>query len=295
MEKGKGEKYYWLKLKKDFFKRHDIQIVEAMPNGKDYILFYLKLMCESVDHEGRLRFSDEIPYNETMLATITNTNVSIVRDAVKLFTELHMMEIMDDGTFFMNEVDKLIGSAANNDNANRQRRFRENHKDTPLLEHYESVTKCNADVTEAVTEDNESIEIEKEIEKDNIYSRAEDSPATHPAEVKEIVDYLNQAAGTSFKARTPKTVRQIKARLKEGFSIDDFKTVIDKKTAEWKGTDMQKYIRPETLFGTKFEGYLNQQIVKGKAPPGSFNRIESRNYSKADFAELERIALGGET
>ena len=55
-----AERYYWLKLKRDFFKRHDIKIVEQMPNGKDYILFYLKLLCESVDHEGNLRFSDEI-------------------------------------------------------------------------------------------------------------------------------------------------------------------------------------------------------------------------------------------
>lgn len=130
----------------------------------------------------------------------------------------------------------------------------------------------------------------------NIYSRAEDSPTEHPeqADVTEIVEYLNQAAGTSYKPNTPKTVRSIKARMKEGFTVDDFKTVIDKKVSEWAKTDMQKYLRPETLFGTKFEGYLNQQIVKGKAPPGSFNRIESRNYSKADFAELERIALGGE-
>lgn len=131
----------------------------------------------------------------------------------------------------------------------------------------------------------------------NIYSRAEDSPTEHPeqADVTEIVEYLNQAAGTSYKPNTPKTVRSIKTRMKEGFTVDDFKTVIDKKVSEWAKTDMQKYLRPETLFGTKFEGYLNQQIVKGKAPPGSFNRIESRNYSKADFAELERIALGGES
>ena len=131
----------------------------------------------------------------------------------------------------------------------------------------------------------------------NIYSRAEDSPTANPeqADVTEVVEYLNQAAGTSFKKNTPKTVRAVKARMKEGFTVEDFKAVIDKKVREWKGTDMQKYIRPETLFGTKFEGYLNQQIVKGKAPPGSFNRMESRNYSKEDFAELERIALGGES
>ena len=78
--------YYWLKLKRDFFKRHDIRIIETMPNGKDYILFYLKLLCESVDHEGNLRFSDQIPYNEDMLATITNTNVDVVRIAIKILT-----------------------------------------------------------------------------------------------------------------------------------------------------------------------------------------------------------------
>ena len=106
---GENGKYYWLKLKRDFFKRHDIQIIEGMPNGKDYILFYLKLLCESVDHDGSLRFSEEIPYNDQMLATITNTNVDIVRSAVKLFVELRMMEIMDDGTFYMTQVEKMIG------------------------------------------------------------------------------------------------------------------------------------------------------------------------------------------
>ena len=146
-------KFYWLKLKRDFFKRHDIRIIESMPNGKDYILFYLKLLCESVDHEGNLRFSENIPYDENMLATITDTNVDIVRSAVKVFTELGMMEYMDDGTYYMTEVNKMIGSAANNDNANRQRRFREKQK-TLALE--DSVTKCNADVTLSVTEDNES-------------------------------------------------------------------------------------------------------------------------------------------
>ena len=107
---GENGKFYWLKLKRDFFKRHDIRIIEEMPNGKDYILFYLKLLLESVDHEGSLRFSDTIPYNEQMLSVVTNTNIDIVRSAMKLFIELNMMSIYDDQTIYMNEVDKLIGS-----------------------------------------------------------------------------------------------------------------------------------------------------------------------------------------
>ena len=104
------KKYYWLKLKRDFFKRHDIRIIEEMPNGKDYILFYLKLLLESIDHEGSLRFSDTVPYNDQMLSIVTNTNIDIVRSAMKLFIELDMMSIFDDKTIYMNEVDKLIGS-----------------------------------------------------------------------------------------------------------------------------------------------------------------------------------------
>ena len=118
-----SKKYYWLKLKRDFFKRHDIRIIEEMPNGKDYILFYLKLLLESIDHEGTLRFSDAIPYNEQMLAVITNTNIDLVRSAMKIFTELNMMEIFDDGTLFMSEVNKMIGSET--EWAQKKRLYRE--------------------------------------------------------------------------------------------------------------------------------------------------------------------------
>lgn len=104
------ERYYWLKLHKDFFKRHDITVIEDMPNGKDYVLFYLKLMLESVDHEGALRFSDTIPYSETMLASVTHTNVDVVRSALKVLTELGMVEVFDDKTLFMTEVAKLLDS-----------------------------------------------------------------------------------------------------------------------------------------------------------------------------------------
>lgn len=104
------ERYYWLKLKRDFFKRHDIRIIEAMPNGKDYVLFYLKLMVESIDHEGKLRFSDTIPYNEQMLSVVTNTNIDIVRSAIKLLTELGIVEVLDDKTLYLKEVKALMGS-----------------------------------------------------------------------------------------------------------------------------------------------------------------------------------------
>lgn len=124
-------KYYWLKLKRDFFKRHDVRIIEEMPNGKDYILFYLKLLLESIDHEGELRFSDTIPYNEQMLSVITNTNIDIVRSAMKVFVELKMIEIYDDHTIYMTETQKLIGSETKWAQKKRLQRAKEDN--VPLL------------------------------------------------------------------------------------------------------------------------------------------------------------------
>lgn len=78
--------------------------------------------------------------------------------------------------------------------------------------------------------------------------------------IKQIIDYLNLRVGSHYMYRTGSTRHKIEVRLKEGFTIDDFKEVIDKMCVEWKNTDMQKYLRPETLFGTKFESYLNREV-----------------------------------
>jgi predicted phage replisome organizer len=117
------KRYYWLKLHRDFFKRHDVKIMEAQENGKEYVLFYLKLLTESIDHEGRLRYSDTVPYDEKMLSIITCTNIDIVRSAVSAFVAMGLMERWDDGTFFMSFVNNMVGSET--DSAVRQRLTRQ--------------------------------------------------------------------------------------------------------------------------------------------------------------------------
>jgi len=77
---------------------------------------------------------------------------------------------------------------------------------------------------------------------------------------KEIIEHLNLKAGTAYKYTSQKTRELIQARFNEKFTLQDFYTVIDKKVDEWNGTELQKFIRPETLFSNKFEGYLNQVI-----------------------------------
>lgn len=83
-------------------------------------------------------------------------------------------------------------------------------------------------------------------------------------DIVDVIDYLNLQTGKKFKSTTPKTKTLIMARLKEGFTLDDFKSVIDNKCREWqKDVKMSKYLRPETLFGTKFESYLNERGNNG--------------------------------
>lgn len=77
-----------------------------------------------------------------------------------------------------------------------------------------------------------------------------------------IINCLNQTIGSHYRYQSKATQRLIKARLNEGYTLKDFETVIGKKAAKWKGTEMEQYLRPETLFGTKFEGYLNEKETK---------------------------------
>ena len=80
---------------------------------------------------------------------------------------------------------------------------------------------------------------------------------------KEIIDYLNSKTGKNYRDNVQKNRSLIKARWSEGYRLDDFKQVIDNMVKDWSGTKYAKYLRPETLFGTKFDGYLNQgNVVK---------------------------------
>ena len=103
--------------------------------------------------------------------------------------------------------------------------------------------------------------------------------------IKIIIDYLNSATSSNYRYQSKATQRLIKARLNDGFTVADFKEVIDKKVKEWKGTEMEKYLRPETLFGTKFESYLNQKEVVAKQTKYAFDYMQ-REYSEKELAAI---------
>ncbi len=116
-------------------------------------------------------------------------------------------------------------------------------------------------------------------------------------QIDEIVNYLNQSTGKEFRANTPETKALIRARLKEGFKVDEFKKVIDIKCRQWLKNDQFKYLRPKTLFGSKFEGYLQEWIIDNKKRMYRNNEIvavreiaESPALSKTDIKKQKEWA-----
>ena len=278
----KDKRYYWLKLKRDFFKRHDIRIIEAMPNGKDYILFYLKLLCESVDHDGNLRFSDQIPYNEDMLATITNTNIDVVRSAIKIFTQLNMMELMDDGTFYMNEVEKMIGSEsywAEKKRVQREKEILVEDKDWTMSSKIGQCPTCPSK--------SKSKSKSKEIEIEN----------RERIQYQQIADMYNDTCVSFPRLTTLSEARKkaIKARLNV-YSLEDFQRLFSKaqESTFLKGANNRNWsatfdwLIKDTNMAKVLDGNYDDKIATTSAPTNKVaQQLDDFYKMAAEFAESE--------
>jgi predicted phage replisome organizer len=143
------KKKYWLKLEKDFLNSSKIKVIKSLPNGKDYLIFYLALMLESINTEGHLRFSELVPYNPQMLATITDTNIDIADKAITYFEGLGMLQYLQNGTIFLPDVPLRLGKEG--ESTERVRRFRERERQALLGNG--NVTKSNDNKEEEVKED----------------------------------------------------------------------------------------------------------------------------------------------
>jgi len=105
----KNKKYYWLRLKENFFNEDDIKILKKKPNGEKYIVFLLQLMLKSINSEGKLIYKNMFPYDDEMLATITDTDIDVVRTSMKVFKALGLATILNDGSIYMKQVKALTG------------------------------------------------------------------------------------------------------------------------------------------------------------------------------------------
>lgn len=266
----------WIKIVTDIFDDEKILLIESLPDADSIIVIWFKLLCLAgkQNNSGVFMMGNTIPYTDTMLATIFRRKESTVRMALKVFKQFGMIEIIDGVITIPNWKKHQNLDAIESRNKRQREYMAEYRKKQKLL--IDSKANCNANSnanSKANCNANVSFpeeDIEEDIEEDKIYrstagmnpggeshekpKKAEGNPA-----YKEIVDYLNTVCGTEYRASSKETQRLISARLHEGFTVEDFKSVIRTKHAEWANdAKMRKFLRPETLFGTKFESYLNQ-------------------------------------
>lgn len=193
MKKGKQEpkkepKYFWFKLHDDFFADSKIKLLEKMPNGEKYGWFLFKLICKSIKTDGLLRFSDKLPYSPKMLADITDTDIDVVRSALSAFDTCELIDIFEDGTYFIDLVPNNTGKES--ESAERVRKCRDRKK--ALLEANVKALQCDENVTSSRYNNNiitlqcndkslhyngeKDLEIKKDIEYNNSAHTCEEKP-----------------------------------------------------------------------------------------------------------------------
>lgn len=164
-----NKKYYWLKLKEDFFEEDAIAWIEEQENGKDYCLFYLKLCLKSLKTNGLLIRnvgSMLVPYDAKTLSKVTNTELDTVKVAMDIFTKIGLVQILENGEIFISQLQNMVGSETSKAQLMRNKRAKDKksieggNNVTPLLpSSYSSEENC-------YTEKEKELDIDKDIEKE---------------------------------------------------------------------------------------------------------------------------------
>lgn len=166
-----NKKYYYLKLKDNFFNTDDLILLETMQDGYLYSNILLKLYLSSIKNQGKLMFKDTIPYNPQMLASITRHQVGTVEKALNIFKELGLVEVLDNGAIYMMEIQNFIGNSTTE--ADRIREYRSRIKsDEKVLINQSSVQMYDKSTPEIDIELKLKTELKTELKTDNKKAKA---------------------------------------------------------------------------------------------------------------------------
>lgn len=261
-----NKKYYYMRLKENFFDSEEIKVLEAMPNGYKYSNILLKLYLKSLKSNGELRLNEYIPYDANMIAAITGHDVDAVRTSLDVFKRLKLIEILDNGTIYMLGIQSYIGQTSTE--ADRIRLYRakieEEKKQLEAPKDVQNQYKCTPEIE---LEKEIELKIEKEI--DNKISW------------KDILVVWNDLPSPikSIKAITDRRKDKIKARVNSlNLTIDDIIQAINniKRSKFLQGQNGRQWIidfdwlfKDDNRFSKVLEGQYND---KGGGPSGEIDR-----------------------
>lgn len=276
---AKTKIYFWLKVDKKFFDNLFIKRLKNMPGGYTMTMIYIRLMLESLEDDCILYYEGYFDNLVQELALKLDVSEDDINMTVAYFTKCGLIQIDDDGHATLSQAKAMVESETNW--AKYKRDQRKNSQNLPKLENVQNKKTISNSCPTEIEKENRVNSKSNNLYLDNILSgnpdynfptwleetAIKDLEKTKHKELWIPIAYLNQVANKRYKF-VDKTKRLLLARFKEGYTLEDFKQVIDIKTAEWKDSpEFSKYLRPETLFGSKFDGYLNQKpkTIKGKS------------------------------
>lgn len=218
-----NKKYYYLKLRENFFDTDEMIILESMPDGHLYSNILLKLYLRSLKNEGKLMFNDKIPFSATMLAQVTRHSVGVIEKAMGIFKELNLVDVLDNGSIYMSDIQNFIGESSTV--ADRLRDYRKRIDSEKALKTQQISNDISNDISNVQQKYDKStpeIEIELEIEKE-IELELETK-----VNYQLIADMYNDTC-VSFPKCTvlsDKRRKAIKARLTT-YTVNDFKKLFE--------------------------------------------------------------------
>lgn len=282
---GQNKRYYWLKLNENFFEDDTIQWLEEQENGKDYVIFYLKLCLKSLEDEGKLiRYVGErlIPYEVKALSKLTGTSPDTVAVAMKTFLEIGLIEQLDTGEIYMKQIDEMIGSETDSAKRVRKHRAIKNAGEKRALH-------CNTDVIKSNTE----IEVEREIDID-IEGEGDDEPPFTLKDKEFIIEKWNSLDNnipTILKLNSgTKRYESLVARVND-YGLDKIAEAINNinKSSFLKGKNKRGWVvtfdwfcKPNNFIKVLEGNYTDKDTYKKKD-------FEEREY---DYEDLENKLLG---
>ena len=284
---AKTKVYFWLKIDKKFFDNLFIKRLKSMPGGYTMTVIYMRMMLESLESDCILYYEGYFETLKEELALKLDVSEDDISMTIAYFTQCGLIQIDEDKNAELTQAKALVQQETNHAAYMRSYRKEQQEKEknlTLLSNNFTTLSTCKTEKEiDKELEQDLKLDINKEYIVEETSPNEQSSSFAFPtwleeAAIKDLektkhkelwipIVYLNQVANKRYKF-VDKTKRLLLARFKEGYTLEDFKQVIDIKTAEWKDSpEFSKYLRPETLFGSKFDGYLNQKpkIIKGKS------------------------------
>ena len=210
-----AKKYYWLKLKEDFFEEKQIRYLRKLPDGDKLVIAYLKMQLKSLRTEGFIKYDQIMPNNEEELAMILDEDINIIKLMIQALIKVKAIEVLDDGSFYLIAMQDLVGKEG--ESAERVRRFRE-RQNQKMLQCNDNVTECNTEI---------EIELEKEIKKElEIEKNKKKKGTTEIDELintnftdKEIINTVYEFIKMRKAIKKPLTTRGLQLMIKKLYSL----------------------------------------------------------------------------